>query len=314
MMKTQSRWRKTARGALRCTFAAACAMLLPSCDEKPAPPPPAPARPAPVLLISAPPVLANIAKSWGEAFKARSGVHVEVAPGSQADSVVRDLVKEGAVTALGFQSLRPDQKAQVLQKHGNDIIEIVAGVQASAVYVHRDNPLQSLSLEQLKGIFGQDGGLADWKQMGVDGMDGMEGSIKPLALKRESPEFAAFFEMASRSGAGGDPVLPAAGITSCDDTAGVIAAVAANPHSIGLGNLTADEPKGVRRLPVAASAEGPATAPGLNEARMGRYPLSRRFLVYAVGPMEGAVKDFVAFVLSAEGQQLLTKAGGVPLR
>lgn len=310
-MKTQSRWRNTARGTLRCTLAAACAMLLPSCDEKPAPPPPAPAPPAPVLRISAPPVLANIAKSWGEAFKARSGVQVEVAPGGQADSVVRDLVNEGAVTALGFQSLRPDQKAQVLQKHGNDIIEIVAGVQASAVYVHQDNPLQSLSMEQLKGIFGQDGGLADWKQMGVDGI---EGPITPLALKRESPEFAAFFEMASRSGAGGDPVLPAAGITSCDDTAGVIAAVAANPHAIGLGNLTADEPKGVRRLPVAASAEGQATAPGINEVRMGRYPLSRRFHVYAVGPMEGAVKDFVAFVLSAEGQQLLAKAGGVPLR
>ncbi len=94
-------------------------------------------------------------------------------------------------------------------------------------------------------------------------------------------------------------------------TAAVINAVSRDPRSIGYGGI--GFVKGVRIVPVKKDDSSPAVEPSLANVVNGAYPLSRNLYFYAVQEPQGAVRHFIAWVLSDEGQEVCEKVGYYPL-
>ncbi len=94
-------------------------------------------------------------------------------------------------------------------------------------------------------------------------------------------------------------------------TAAVINAVSKDPRSIGYGGI--GYVKGVRTVPVSKDGRSPAVEPTQQNVVNGAYPISRNLYFYTVHEPKGAVRQFIAWVLSDEGQQVCEKVGYYPL-
>jgi phosphate transport system substrate-binding protein len=163
-----------------------------------------------------------------------------------------------------------------------------------AVIVHPSNPATSLSLEQLRAIY--TGAIRNWRELG-----GPDLPIVPVIREVSSGTRGAFDEIAL---AGAEPLASA----DVQITAGEVEArVATSPGAVGyvgFGNVQ-------RNIKVLA-IEG--VAPSATSARDGSYPLVRPLLLLR-GPLSRPeAQDFIDYVLSDEGQQIVTSGGWVSMR
>jgi phosphate transport system substrate-binding protein len=161
-----------------------------------------------------------------------------------------------------------------------------------AVFVPQDNPLTSLTLAEVAEIFsGRNSrglhpcGLFPWTALGI--------FMRHAALGAD--DFGAGFR----------------GFAQSRD---VVAAVAADPQAIGFAAAMRSTP-GVKMLALAPAPDAEPVAVGEGSIRAGTYPLDRFLLIYARTPLEPWLKEYLRFVLSAEGQDLIARGtlGYLPL-
>jgi len=223
------------------------------------------------------------------AFESRTGLKfasLEV-PGSGKG--VEALVAGKANVAGVSRPLKAEEKAK-------GVVGTVIGFDAVAVFVHKDNPVQKLSREQLKGIF--TGRIKNWKEVG--GLDA------PIAVNTEiQGAKRATMEMFNEIVM--DKAPYGAGFKEIDLPKDQIIEVASNPNAIGtpsLGLLSTVAPV-VRARVKTVAVDG--IAPSSSSVRSGTYPISRPLNLATIGAPGGDVKAFVDFMLSAEGQALVEK-------
>jgi ABC-type phosphate transport system substrate-binding protein len=103
----------------------------------------------------------------------------------------------------------------------------------------------------------------------------------------------------------------AADIQTLPGTAAVINAVSKDKASIGYGGIA--YAKGVRALKVKKDATSAAVEPSLENVVSGTYPISRYLYFYTVGEPDGAIKHFINWSRSAQGQKICSEVGYYPL-
>ena len=176
--------------------------------------------------------------------------------------------------------------------------EHVIALDAIAIIVHPSNPVRALDIDQVKGIF--TGAIKDWAQVG-----GAPGPIEASALDEQSTTWDTFKNVAL-----GSHEL-AAGTPRFDDSARLSDHVSAEPTAIGFVGLAF-----VRSAAVVATSQRNTdpTVPSPFTVASESYPLSRRLYLYSLPkPRTPLATDFVDFVLSNEGQQIVGKSGFVDL-
>jgi phosphate transport system substrate-binding protein len=169
---------------------------------------------------------------------------------------------------------------------------------ALVIVVHPDNPVENISLEDLRGIY--EGEIKSWKRLG-----GRDAAIVPVVQPAGS-DMTEFFVEAVMNGE-----TPAArSLTAADDSA-VVAAVTRDPNAIGYVSLSGTG-LGARPLRVSAVTGLSYWKPDLEAVYKGEYPLTRfhNFFVRADGAR--LAHGFITFVTSGEGQRLVHEAGLVP--
>jgi phosphate transport system substrate-binding protein len=195
-------------------------------------------------------------------------------------------------------------------------VGIATSIDMLAVYVHKDNPIASLTLHQVDAIFsklrksGHDKDIRTWGDVGLTG----EWANKPISLygrNSESGTYGYFKEHALFKGDFKDSVKEQPGSSS------VVQGVASDRYGIGysgIGYKTAD----VRAVPLAAKPGGKVIEASADNAYTGEYPLSRFLYVYvnvkpntAPDPLRA---EFIRYMLSREGQAVVVKQGFYPLR
>lgn len=178
-----------------------------------------------------------------------------------------------------------------------------------SIYINRANPLKGLTMAQLAGVFtsGSPGGdINDWSQLGLDGI----WATRRVHLygRRDDGDVATAMRYAYLNS------LPFAGhYEPLPDDAAVIQAVAADPYGIGLVGWL--DPKtsldAVRIVPLAAEAGKPFALPTKADVAHGTYPLATPLTLYVdrapKQPIEPFVRDYLAMVLSNEGQAIIAR-------
>ena len=162
-----------------------------------------------------------------------------------------------------------------------------------AIVVHRDNPLPSLSLTQVRRIFC--GTVRNWGELGVGGA----WARRPIVTYGLQAGTALAHEMRARALGNADF---APGLHGFVQSADVVDGVGSDPQGIGFAaamRATAE----VRVLAIASEDGAPPVAPTAHNLVAGHYPLDRYLLIYARPPISFFAREFLRLVLSREGQQ-----------
>lgn len=167
-----------------------------------------------------------------------------------------------------------------------------------AVFLNENNPVKELTLAQLKGIY--TGSITNWKEVG-----GPSHSIVLYGRENSSGTYAYFKEkvLSNEDYAEATQTLPG--------TAAVVNAVAKDQYGIGYGGLAWG--KGVKFVAVKADDKSPAIIPTNETVTNNTYPISRELYWFMNGTPIGAMKDFLNWALSPDGQKIAGETDYVPL-
>lgn len=226
------------------------------------------------------------------------------------------LLFEGkAQVATMSRRMRQQEIVEFKREFGYEPTEVQVGVDALAVYVHKDNQLPGLTLAELDAIYsnerrrGLQYNLRQWSDFLLDG-DYHEAPIRLYSPNHLSGTATFFREHVCNDAPFKKGVEVKAGPAS------VVMAVAQDRFGIGFGGIgyrTSD----VRPLPLASVAEGRYVEPTFQSAMDGSYPLRRPLYLYVnkvpKSAVDSAVAEFVKFALSQQGQQVVLAKGYYPL-
>ena len=117
----------------------------------------------------------NLAIAWAEAYsKIEPAVSVEVNGGGSGQGIAA-LINGSCQIANSSRVLEEKEAAEIKAKRGVEPRESMVGYDALSVYVHKSNPLNEISIEQLAEIYRADGKITKWSQLGVKDIPGAKG-------------------------------------------------------------------------------------------------------------------------------------------
>lgn len=250
--------------------------------------------------------MVNVAQAWAEEYKtAVPTVDVEVSGGGSGVGIAA--LERGTIDiANSSRNMKAEEIELAKRNTGKEPKEFVVGFDALAVYVHKDNPIGEISLEQLTQIFAEDGTFTKWSQLGVTIPEGGDDVIVRVSRQSSSGTYEFFrehvlgqkdFKLGSRDMSGSKEVVELVANTKT-----------AIGYS-GMGYATTH----VKMLPLAGQAGQAAVPPTVATTLDKSYPLARSLLIYTLGEPEGEVKRYIDWILSPAGQKVVEANGYVPV-
>jgi phosphate transport system substrate-binding protein len=243
-------------------------------------------------------------------------VGIEVSPGGTAKGL-QDLLGGAADIAVATRRVKVEERERlaVLGTMTSPANEHVIGLGGIAVIVNKANSVAALNREQLGLILA--GASSDWSQFGVASDDewsavGVTGKGGPVATGVHvylPDDRSGLPEVVQEAVLDGKPFAPEAKRLASHQA--VADAVIADPGGIGLVPMPAIS--GARPVPIADLADPPLVPTAFTVASEDYLLTHRLYLYTAQASANPAVARFVDFVLSAEGQEVVRKAGFVEL-
>ncbi len=259
--------------------------------------------------------LNNLMTLWAEKFnKLYPNVKIQI-EGKGSSTAPPALINATAQLGPMSRDMKGSEIDQFEKKYGYKPTKIRVAVDALAVFVNKDNPVECLSIQQIDGIFsksrrtGAKENIKTWGQLGLTG-DWAQRPVSLFGRNSASGTYGFFKEHALMNGDYKDEVKEQPG------SASVVQGITVDRFGIGysgIGYTTA----GVRAIPVSGKPGDSCHSPTPEEAYSGKYPLSRFLYVYinrAPGkPLDPLVREFVKMILSKEGQEVVVKDGYFPI-
>ena len=266
---------------------------------------------------------ADLAPALAEKFLARqgaTGIHrasgaademtVEGQVPGESDPFVIEIAAHGSGTAfedlasgtadvgMASRRIKPEEKLRLaaLGDMTSSAAEHVLGLDGLAVLVARDNPVEALTLEQIRDLFS--GRVADWSALG-----GSPGPVQVYARDDRSGTFDTFKSLVLHD-------APLAGSARrYEDSRKLSADVAGDPRGIGFVGLAYVGDAKALKVSEAGSV---AYRPTVFTVRTEDYRLSRRLYLYASPTSTNPwVNKFIQLALSDEGQAVVDAIGFV---
>lgn len=259
--------------------------------------------------------LNNLMTLWAEGFRKQyPNVRIQV-EGKGSSTAPPALIEGTAQLGPMSREMKAEEESKFEQKYGFKVSKVAVALDALAIYVHKDNPLESLTMPQVDAIFSKTrkcGALADisnWKDLGLSGAL----ANRPISLygrNSASGTYGYFKEIATCKGDFKDSVKEQPG------SASVVNGIAGDLPGIGYSGI-GYKTSGVKALKLASKEGQPAYEASYENVLSGKYPLGRQLYVYFVKhptkPLDPLVTEFLKFVLSKEGQEVVLKDGYLPL-
>jgi phosphate transport system substrate-binding protein len=227
--------------------------------------------------------------------------------GGGSGTGIAALVNKTTNLANSSRPIKAEETAKAKQ-NGVDIGEYKVALDALAVVVNAKNPLQSLSMEQINGIYRGD--INDWSEVG-----GSPGRIVRYCRENNSGTYVFFKEHVLENGD------YAADCQTMPGTSAVAEAVSRDPKGIGYGGVAYFAPlAAVRILPVKSKGGAEAISPLKNGKPdyevvwSGTYPIARWLYVYTAGAPTPEQKAYLDWMIGPGGQQVVADLEYIPLK
>ena len=259
--------------------------------------------------------LNNLMALWSEGFRrVYPNVNIQV-EGKGSGTAPVALIAGTAQLGPMSRAMRDSEIDEFEDTYGFPPLEVSVGIDTLAVYVHKDNPTEGLSFEELDAIFsstrnsGYPEEITTWGQVGLTG----PWANRPMRLygrNSASGTYAYFKDVALFRGDFKDTVNEQPG------SASVVQGVTEDINGIGYSGI-GYRTSGVKAIALGVEKGDPHFEPTYENVVSGDYPLSRMLYIYVsknpTQPMDTLTKEFLKFVLSKEGQEIVARDGFLPL-
>ncbi len=250
--------------------------------------------------------MVNLAQAWAEEYKkVAPNADVEVSGGGSGVGIAA--LEKGTIDIANASRNMKQEEIEAAKKNtGKEPKEFIVGYDALAIYVHKDNPLNEITLDQIAQIYMEGGKITKWSDLGVKIPGTSSDEIVRVSRQSSSGTYEFLrehvlnkkdFKLGSRDMNGSKEVVELVGST-----------LTAIGYS-GMGYAT----PAVKMLKVKKAAADPAYEPNVANTLAKTYPIARSLQVYTLGEPQGAVKKYIDWMLSDAGQKVVEASGYVPL-
>ena len=239
-----------------------------------------------------------LSQKAAESFMSKNPSKTVSVTGGGSGVGIAALVEGSTDIAMSSRKIRFNEKKR-LQESGKSVKEVIAAYDALAVIVHSGNKVSNLTREQLEGIF--TGRIKNWREVGGD-------DINIVAYSRETS--SGTYEFFKESVLQNKNYM--SGILSMPATGGIIQSVSQTAGAIGYVGLAYVNDR-VKAIKVSYDGKN-YVEPNVANAKNKTYPIVRPLYYYHTTASASKVKGYIDFMLSAEGQKLVSDLGYVTLR
>ena len=250
--------------------------------------------------------LVNVAQAWAEAYKEIDANVAVAVTGGGSGTGISSMIN-GTVDIANASRKMKDKEIASARENGVEPVEHVVGFDALAVFLHVDNPMNEVTIEQLAAVYGEGGEFETWSDLGVavPGCDSDE--IVRVSRQNNSGTYAYFkqavlgkqrdYKLGSRDMHGSKDVVDLVHNTPC--AIGYSGLAYANDH--------------IKMPCVRADADSECVTPTSETAFDGTYPIARPLLMYTAGEPTGNVATYLNWILSDTGQCIIQEKGYAPI-
>jgi phosphate transport system substrate-binding protein len=256
--------------------------------------------------------LNNLMQLWGEGFKAiYPNVSVQI-QGAGSSTAPPALIEGTAQVGPMSREMKGEEIDAFEAKYGYKPTAIAVSVDALAVFAHKDNPIKGMTMKQVDAVFsstyrGGGDNITTWDKLGLADWSGR--AISLYGRNSASGTYGFFKEIAL---GGGDFK---SSLKEQPGSSAVVQGIASELTGLGysgIGYATAD----VRAVPL-GTKEGEYFEADYDNCINGDYPLARYLYVYInkdpSKELDSLTREFLKFVISKNGQQIVLNAGYFPL-
>jgi phosphate transport system substrate-binding protein len=259
--------------------------------------------------------LNNLMLLWAEAFRTiYPNVNIQI-QGAGSSTAPAALIDGTAQLGPMSRAMTGAELDRFEARHGYKPTELRVGIDALAIFVHRENGLEGLSLPQTDAIFSSTYRLGHspirtWGQVGLTG----DWAQRPISLYGRNSVSGTYGFFKNVALGGGD--FDSARYQEQPGSSTVVQSVGADRFGIGYSGIGYST-SGVRALSLAREHGGKLFEPTLENCISGEYPLARFLYVYVNKnprqPMDRLTYEFIRFVNSRQGQEIVVRDGYFPL-
>ncbi len=258
--------------------------------------------------------LNNLMTLWAEGFKkVYPNVNVQI-EGKGSSTAPPALIEATAQLGPMSRAMKSKETDEFEKKFGYKPTPIRTSLDSLAVFVNKDNPIQGLNIQQVDALFSKNRkcgaplDTATWGDLGLTG-NWASAPISLYGRNSASGTYGFFKKVALCKGDYKDTVKEQPG------SASVVQGVSEDRSGAGYSGIGYTT-SGVRPIPLVKEGSD-YVEPTYGNVASGKYPLSRFLYVYvnkepnkALDPL---TKEFLKFVLSKEGQEIVVKDGYYPM-
>ncbi|MFZ2488568.1 MAG: phosphate ABC transporter substrate-binding protein [Anaerolineae bacterium] len=248
--------------------------------------------------------MVNLALAWAETYRTEKPEVAIAVTGGGSGTGIAALIN-GTVDIANASREMKENEVEEARANGIEPVEHRVAIDALAVIVNLDNPVNQLTIDQLADIF--TGRITNWKEVG-----GADAPIVLVSRETNSGTHVYFLEQVVRKGDSKSEDIFAPQTLLMPSSVGITSEIQRNPRAIGydgLGYVTEHE----KMIAVAQDANSPFVLPSVASGSDGSYPIARGLYMYTAGEPAGAIADYLSWIAGPEGQQIVADLGFVPL-
>ncbi|MCR4433190.1 MAG: phosphate ABC transporter substrate-binding protein [Caldiserica bacterium] len=255
------------------------------------------------IVVKGSDTMVNLASAWAEEYQLKNpGVKISVSGGGSGFGITA-LIDGTTDICNNSRPWKQEEIARAKKEKGFDPVQIVVALDGVTVVVNPQNPVNDLTMEQLAAIY--TGKISNWREVG-----GLDAPIVVLSRDSNSGTHVFFKEHVlqakDKNAEYGSDVQFLPTSQSIHDE------VARNPNAIGYFGLGYLSDK-VKVLGIKKDASSDAVKPSLESIKDGSYPIARPLFVTTKGQPEGIIKEYIDWILSPEGQRIVSELDFVPI-
>jgi phosphate transport system substrate-binding protein len=243
---------------------------------------------------------------WSEQYKRKNTtIGVAVSGGGTGTGIAALL--NGTVDIANASRAMNRREINLAKERGMAPVQHIIGYDAVAVYVHKDNPIRSLSFSQLADIYGDGGKTESWTDLGSEVPGCGDQKVVRVGRQNSSGTYAYLRENVM----GGKRFKQ--GTLEAQSSKDLVELVAKTPCAIGYSSFVYASPD-IKVACITENPDEPCLIPSIRGVTERTYPVSRPLYMYTKEPATGDVKSYLDWTLSDEGQCILLKHQYAPVR
>jgi phosphate transport system substrate-binding protein len=239
-----------------------------------------------------------LAQRWAEIYmKKNPSVNIQVTGGGSGVGLAA-LINGTTDIANSSRPIKTTEVQKLKDRYNTLGVEIPCAKDGITIFLNESNKVKELTIKQLSDIYS--GRVTNWKNVGGD-----DASIKLYGRENSSGTYAFFKE----------EVVKADYAASCQTlpgTAAVVNAVKKDKYGIGYGG--AAYAAGVKHCAVKKDDQSKGIVPTPESIAKNEYPITRYLYLYMRNRPTGEIKKYVDWILSPEGQKIITEVGYFPVK